>query len=68
MTLSKNKHLLDIIKKYQVQQTIACISQEESPGCCEVWFHLKNGQSNLRDSATESKPPQIICGKGERVG
>jgi len=31
--------------------------QEESPSCNEVWFHLTDGQGNLRDSATESRLP-----------
>jgi len=36
---------------------IACLKQEESPGCGKAEFLLTEGQSNLRDSATESKPP-----------
>ena len=31
----------------------------------ETGLHLTDGQSNLRASATESKPP--LSGKGERV-
>jgi len=27
--------------------------QEESPGCCKTVFHLTNGRSNTRESATE---------------
>ncbi len=27
--------------------------QEESPSCCKTVFHLTNGRSNTRESATE---------------
>ncbi len=56
---------------------IACLyfaskyRQEESPGYSETGFRLTGDESNLRDSATESKPPahilgfKIWAGKGE---
>jgi len=28
-------------------------NQEESPSCCKTVFHLTNGRSNARESATE---------------
>jgi len=33
------------------------ISQEESPSCYKTVFHLTNGRSNTRESATESRLP-----------
>lgn len=33
------------------------ISQEESPSCSKTVFHLTNGRSNARESATESRLP-----------
>ena len=38
--------------------------QEESLGYRKTGFHLTNGRSNTRDSATENKPPSFD-GKGE---
>jgi len=40
--------------------------QEESPSCSKTVFHLINGRSNTRESATESRLPPN-GGKGERV-
>ncbi len=31
------------------------IIQEESPGCRKTGFHLTDGRSNVRESATESR-------------
>jgi hypothetical protein len=42
---------------------------EESPGSMETRCRLTAGEGNLRESATESKPPFEFSsnGKGERV-
>jgi len=40
--------------------------QEESPSCSKTVFHLTNGRSNARESATESRLP-LYSGKGERA-
>jgi len=32
--------------------------QEESPSCCKTVFHLTNGRSNTRESATENRLPR----------
>ena len=39
---------------------------EESPGSMEIRCRVTPGEGNLRESATESKPPRMR-GKGERV-
>ena len=36
---------------------------EESPGCVKTQWQLTAGEGDLRDSATENKPP--YQGKGE---
>ncbi len=43
----------------QVRQVVAgsVMLREESPGYRETGLHLTDGQSNLRASATESRPP-----------
>jgi len=41
-------------------------TQEESPSCCKTVFHLTNGRSNTRESATEILLPYLY-GKGEKV-
>jgi len=43
------------------------IFQEESPGYSKAGFHLTDGWGNPRASATESRPPNFLFGKGERV-
>ena len=52
----------------QVQQVVAGGVNHERKvrAASETGLHLTDGQSNLRASATESKPP--LSGKGERVG
>lgn len=42
------------------------VYQEESPICCKTVFHLTNGRSNTRESATEIRLP-LQSGKGEKV-
>ncbi len=32
---------------------------EESPGSTESWCRVTPGEGNLRDSATENKPPRL---------
>lgn len=48
------------------------VASEESPGSMETRCRVTPGEGDLRESATESKPPVIPCGvfagKGERVG
>ena len=39
--------------------------KEESPGSAKTRCQLMAGEGNLRDSATENKPPNR--GKGEKV-
>jgi len=34
--------------------------QEESPSCCKTVFHLTNGRSNARESATEIRLPHYV--------
>ena len=42
----------------QVQQIVTWLyCQEESPGCYKTVFHLTNGRSNTRESATEIRLP-----------
>ena len=41
------------------------INIEESPGSIETQCQLMTGEGDLRDSATENKPPNQ--GKGEKV-
>ena len=40
---------------------------EESPGSMKTRCRITSGGGDPRESATESKPPQLVCGKGERV-
>ncbi len=40
--------------------------EEESPGSIETRCRVMPGEGDLRESATESKPP-CMQGKGERV-
>ena len=47
------------------KRLIASIFGEESPGSTKTQCQLMAGEGNLRDSATENKPPQQ--GKGEKV-
>jgi len=46
----------------QVQQIVTCIldMQEESPSCYKTVFHLTNGRSNTRESATESRQLLLV--------
>ena len=41
--------------------------EEESPGSMETRCRVTPGGGNPRESATESKPPDLASGKGERV-
>ena len=45
--------------------TVATIIVEESPGSIRTRCQLTAGEGDLRDSATENKPPNQ--GKGEKV-
>jgi len=47
------------------ERLIALIIKEESPGSTKTQCQLIAGEGNLRDSATENKPP--YQGKGEKV-
>jgi len=40
-------------------------TREESPGSIRTRCQITSGEGNLRDSATENKPPDQ--GKGEKV-
>jgi len=40
---------------------------EESPGSTETRRRITSGGGDPRESATESKPPRVSRGKGERV-
>ena len=44
---------------------IALLFKEESPGSTKTQCQLITGEGDLRDSATENKPP--YQGKGEKV-
>jgi len=52
-------------------RTVAALLEgvEESPGSTVIWRRITTAEGDLRDSATESKPPAAsAAGKGERVG
>ncbi len=40
---------------------------EESPGSTETRCRVTPGGGDPRESATESRPPVLVAGKGERV-
>ena len=57
VSLFKTSHGIISLLWYSRWLLGALTLQEESPSCNEAWFHLTDGQGNLRDSATESKLP-----------
>lgn len=40
---------------------------EESPGSTEARCRIMTGEGDLRESATENRPPVFDAGKGETV-
>ena len=56
---------LNYIKLSLDSWTVATLIVEESPGSIRTRCQLTAGEGDLRDSATENKPPNQ--GKGEKV-
>jgi len=56
-----------LLNKLIARQLISrfCFTKEESPGSIGTRCQITSGEGNLRDSATENKPP--YQGKGEKV-